>query len=46
MPSREKILQQQVEVALAEDIGAGDITSLATIDEGLSGIAEIIAKSD
>ncbi|MCP4565957.1 MAG: carboxylating nicotinate-nucleotide diphosphorylase [FCB group bacterium] len=46
MPSREKILQQQVSAALLEDVGAGDITSLASIDYELIGVAEITAKSD
>jgi nicotinate-nucleotide pyrophosphorylase (carboxylating) len=46
MPSREKILVQQVTTALQEDVGAGDITSLATIPEEMTGVAEIIAKSD
>jgi len=45
MPSREKILLHQVTGALQEDVGAGDITSLATIPEDLTGVAEIIAKS-
>jgi len=46
MPNQEKILQQQVITALIEDIGSGDITSLAVVDESLTGVAEIIAKSD
>jgi nicotinate-nucleotide pyrophosphorylase (carboxylating) len=46
MPSREKILRQQVLNALHEDVGAGDITSLASIDKNLTGVGEIIAKSD
>ncbi len=46
MPSREKILKQQVTNALQEDVGAGDVTSLATIPEDLTGSAEIVAKSD
>lgn len=46
MPSREKILMQQVTGALQEDVGAGDITSLATIPEDITGVAEIIAKSE
>lgn len=46
MPSREKILQQQIALALAEDIGAGDITTLAIIDDTRTAVAEIIAKSD
>lgn len=37
---------QQVMNALQEDVGAGDITSLATIPESIAGEAEIIAKSD
>jgi len=37
---------QQVTGALQEDVGAGDITSLATIPEDLTGVAEIIAKSE
>ena len=46
MPSREKIIKQQVGNALQEDVGAGDVTSLATIPEDLTGAAEIVAKSD
>lgn len=46
MPSREKILLQQVIAALQEDIGAGDITSLAIAPDTLIGRAEIRAKSD
>lgn len=46
MPSREKILRQQVLNALHEDVGAGDVTSLAIIDADVTGVAEIIAKSD
>ncbi len=46
MPSREKILLQQVTGALQEDVGAGDITSLATIPKSLMGEAEIVAKSE
>ncbi|MEE9442234.1 MAG: carboxylating nicotinate-nucleotide diphosphorylase [candidate division Zixibacteria bacterium] len=46
MPSREKILLQQVMNALQEDVGAGDITSLATVPESMTGEAEIVAKSD
>jgi len=32
--------------ALHEDVGAGDVTSLAVVDSELTGVAEIIAKSD
>lgn len=46
MPSREKILQQQVTAALLEDVGVGDITSLAVVDDEATGVAEIVAKSD
>ena len=46
MPSREKIIRQQVTSALQEDVGAGDITSLATIPDDLTGVAEVIAKSE
>lgn len=46
MPSREKILQQQVTSALMEDVGAGDITSLAIVDDDLTGVGEIVAKSE
>ncbi|MFH1699013.1 MAG: carboxylating nicotinate-nucleotide diphosphorylase [Candidatus Zixiibacteriota bacterium] len=46
MPSREKILLQQVMNALQEDVGAGDITSLATVPDSVTGEAEIVAKSD
>jgi nicotinate-nucleotide pyrophosphorylase (carboxylating) len=37
---------QQVAGALHEDVGVGDITSIATIPEDMTGVAEIIAKSD
>lgn len=46
MPSREKILRQQVVTALQEDVGVGDITSLATVDAEIRGVAEIIAGSE
>lgn len=46
MPSREKILQQQVTAALLEDVGVGDITSLAVVDADVTGVAEILAKSE
>jgi nicotinate-nucleotide pyrophosphorylase (carboxylating) len=46
MPSREKILTQQVAGALAEDIGVGDVTSLAVIPDDQIVVAEIVAKSD
>jgi nicotinate-nucleotide pyrophosphorylase (carboxylating) len=46
MPSREKILLHLVTEALQEDVGAGDITSLATVPDDLTGVAEIVAKSD
>ncbi len=45
MPSREKILKQQVTSALQEDVGAGDVTSMATVPEDLAGRAAIVAKS-
>jgi nicotinate-nucleotide pyrophosphorylase (carboxylating) len=45
MPSREKILMHLVTTALQEDVGAGDITSLATTPEDLTGVGEVIAKS-
>lgn len=45
MASREKILLQQVTGALLEDVGAGDVTSLAIIEESATGVAEIYAKS-
>lgn len=46
MPSREKILRQQVLNALHEDVGAGDITSLSIVDKEATGVAEILAKSE
>ncbi len=46
MPSREKILQQLVETALNEDVGVGDITTLATTPSDRTGVGEIIAKSE
>lgn len=45
MPSREKILRQQVVGALQEDVGVGDITSLAIISSDERGVGEIVAKS-
>jgi len=46
MPSREKILKQQVTNALQEDVGAGDVTSMAIVPEDFAGRAAIVAKSD
>src|SRR4051812_43845260 len=35
-----------VEVALAEDVGTGDVTTLATIPEEQDGVAEVVARAD
>jgi nicotinate-nucleotide pyrophosphorylase (carboxylating) len=37
-------IRRAVQAALAEDIGSGDVTTLATIPEGLSAKAEMIAR--
>ena len=37
--------QETVRAALAEDIGAGDVTTAATIDPGQSAVAVLVAKS-
>jgi nicotinate-nucleotide pyrophosphorylase len=34
-----------VEVALAEDVGTGDVTTLATIPEEQDGVAEVVARA-
>lgn len=39
-------LSQIIDQALAEDIGSGDHTTLATIPDGLSGSAKLIAKDN
>jgi nicotinate-nucleotide pyrophosphorylase (carboxylating) len=46
MPDSEKILMQQVSIALLEDVGAGDLTSIAVVPSDKTGAAEIVAKSD
>ena len=37
--------QETVRAALAEDIGAGDVTTAATVDPGQSAVAVLVAKS-
>jgi nicotinate-nucleotide pyrophosphorylase (carboxylating) len=37
-------LRQIVEAALAEDVGAGDVTTDATVPEGATGTAELVAR--
>ena len=39
-------IQEIIETALREDIGAGDITTRATVDKKAEGSAEIIVKED
>ena len=39
-------IQEIIETALREDIGAGDITTTATVDKKAEGSAEIIVKED
>jgi nicotinate-nucleotide pyrophosphorylase (carboxylating) len=39
-------IQDIIETALAEDIGSGDITTMAVVDRNAEGGAEIIAKED
>lgn len=39
-------IQDIIETALAEDIGSGDITTMAVVDRNAGGSAEIIAKED
>src|SRR3989339_1649030 len=39
-------IQDIIETALAEDIGSGDITTMAVVDKNAAGSAEIIAKED
>jgi nicotinate-nucleotide pyrophosphorylase (carboxylating) len=35
-----------VDLALAEDVGSGDVTSIATIAEGQTGTGDIVARAD
>ncbi len=42
----DSLLQEIVARALAEDIGAGDVTTLATVDDGTPCQGEIVAKAD
>ena len=42
----ETVISQAVERALAEDVGSGDITTLATVEEKRSSKAEIVAKAE
>jgi len=44
MESNQRLLQQFIRQALAEDIGDGDHTSLSTIPEGKQGEAQLIIK--
>lgn len=37
-------IQRAVELALAEDIGSGDVTTLATVPEGLEASANMVAR--
>jgi nicotinate-nucleotide pyrophosphorylase (carboxylating) len=40
------IERQRIRIALIEDIGKGDVTTLATVPEGAEGIGTFIAKAD
>jgi nicotinate-nucleotide pyrophosphorylase (carboxylating) len=40
------IERQRIRIALIEDIGKGDITSLATVPEGAQGVGTFLAKAD
>jgi nicotinate-nucleotide pyrophosphorylase (carboxylating) len=40
------IERQRVRIALVEDLGRGDITSLATVSEEVQGTGEFLAKAD
>jgi nicotinate-nucleotide pyrophosphorylase (carboxylating) len=42
--TRKDIIEQLISRALAEDIGQGDITTMATIDNDKNGLAQIIAR--
>ncbi|MBI5327186.1 MAG: carboxylating nicotinate-nucleotide diphosphorylase [Deltaproteobacteria bacterium] len=39
-------IQDIIETALLEDVGSGDITTMAVVDRNVEGSAEIIAKED
>ncbi len=43
LPS-ENLIQQIVRVALAEDVGSGDATSLATVPENIPAVAKMVAR--
>ena len=36
---------EQVDAALAEDVGAGDVTAIATVDPAARGVATITQKA-
>jgi nicotinate-nucleotide pyrophosphorylase (carboxylating) len=40
------IERQRIRIALIEDIGKGDVTTLATVPEGAEGVATFVAKAD
>jgi nicotinate-nucleotide pyrophosphorylase (carboxylating) len=46
MKMNERLLNQQIEAWLQEDIGFGDVTSLATVPEELEGTGILYAKQD
>ena len=43
--TREPGLERQVRAALAEDVGAGDVTTAATVPADLQGVARILARA-
>lgn len=43
-PLSDELIQQHVRAALAEDVGSGDVTSLATIPEGAACTARMVAR--
>ncbi|TZF83733.1 carboxylating nicotinate-nucleotide diphosphorylase [Pedobacter sp. BS3] len=46
MEDFKKLLHQFVQLALAEDVGPGDYTSLSTIPQGKQGTARLLIKED
>ena len=43
-PLRDDLILQHVRAALAEDVGSGDVTTLATIPENLTCVARMVAR--
>lgn len=40
------IERQRIRIALIEDIGKGDVTTVATVPEGMEGVGTFVAKAD